>query len=127
MAFIVSLLVRPLDLFTAGFQLSFAAVFGILTLGWQLQRILLRRLPCGLPSRVSWLLSWAIRAAAASVGATAGTLPVLAASFNQITVLSILLNILIIPLASAAIALVFACTLMGLCCAGAAVARISPW
>lgn len=120
LAFIVSLLVRPLDLFTAGFQLSFAAVFGILTLGWQLQRILLRRLPCGLPSRVSWLLSWAIRAAAASVGATAGTLPVLAASFNQITVLSILLNILIIPLASAAIALVFACTLMGFVFAPAA-------
>ena len=44
LAFIVSLLMRPLDLFTAGFQLSFGAVFGILTVGWQLQRILLRRL-----------------------------------------------------------------------------------
>jgi len=44
LAFIVSLLMRPLDLFTVGFQLSFGAVFGILTVGWQLQRILLRRL-----------------------------------------------------------------------------------
>ena len=127
LAFIVSLLVRPLDLFNAGFQLSFAAVFGILTLGWQLQRILLRRLPRGLPSRVSWLLSWAVRAAAASIGATAGTLPVLAASFNQITIFSILLNILVIPLASAAIALVFVCTLMGLVFApAAAVAAYIP-
>jgi len=106
LAFIISLLMSPLDLFTAGFQLSFGAVFGMLTLGWQLRRWLLRRLP----RRLSWLGE----GVAASVGATAGTLPILAASFNQVTFFSILLNIVMIPLASAIITLVFICTLMGM-------------
>jgi competence protein ComEC len=112
LAFIVSLLLSPLDLFTAGFQLSFAAVFGMLTLGWQLRR----RLTRWLPRRLSKLGD----AVSASVGATAGTLPILAASFNQITIFSILLNIIMIPLASAAIALVFICTLLGVIFAPAA-------
>lgn len=37
-ALIISLLLRPLDLFTAGFQLSYGAVFGMITLGAQLKR-----------------------------------------------------------------------------------------
>ncbi len=112
LAFIAALLLSPLDLFMAGFQLSFGAVFGILTLGWQLQRWFSRRLP-------RWL-SWPGGAVSASAGATAGTLPVLAASFNRITFFSVLLNIVMIPVASAAIVLVFICTLAGLVYAPAA-------
>jgi competence protein ComEC len=62
---------------------------------------------------LAWLCAWIGKAVSASVGATAGTLPVLAASFNRISVFSILLNIFLIPLSSAIIVLVFICTLMG--------------
>ncbi len=103
LAFIVSLIINPLDLFMAGFQLSFGAVFGLLTLGTQLKRLLVK----ALPSRLSDMIS-------ASVGATAGTMPVLAASFNRLSVLSIVINIVVLPLASLAIVLAFITTLIGL-------------
>jgi competence protein ComEC len=112
LAFIASLLINPLDMFTAGFQLSFGAVFGMLTLGWQMRRWLAKRVP----RRLSWLNE----SASASVGATAGTLPVLAASFNRVSIFSIFLNLFLIPLSSAIIVLVFICTLMGVAFAPAA-------
>lgn len=105
-AFIISLIIRPLDLFTAGFQLSFAAVFGMVTLGWQIKywwnKILSKKL-----KRTGDALS-------ASIGATAGTIPVLASSFNRISTLSVIINLAVIPLASAATILVFISALFGL-------------
>lgn len=115
LAFIAALLISPLDLFMAGFQLSFGAVLGMLTLGWQLQRWFVRK---KLPRPLSWLGG----AVSASAGATAGTLPILAASFNRVTFFSMLLNVFLIPLASAIIVLVFICTLLGLIFAPAAAA-----
>lgn len=41
-AFILILAIRPLDLFSAGFQLSFMAVLGIFTLGDQMQALYIR-------------------------------------------------------------------------------------
>ena len=114
LAFILSLAICPLDLFNAGFALSFGAVFGILTLGWRINRWLAGRLPNRL-SFIGGLVS-------ASVGATAGTLPILAASFNRISVFSVVTNLFVIPLATAAIAMVFLCTLLGLLIGPAAMA-----
>jgi len=103
LAFIISLIINPLDLFMAGFQLSFGAVFGLLTLGAQIRRLLVNFLPTRLSDMIS-----------ASVGATAGTMPVLAASFNRLSVLSIVINIVVLPLASLAIVLTFITTLLAL-------------
>ncbi|MGE5495473.1 MAG: DNA internalization-related competence protein ComEC/Rec2 [Burkholderiales bacterium] len=105
LAFILSLLIRPLDLFTAGFQLSFAAVFGMLTIGNQARRLWDRALKKRLKRTGNAL--------AASAGATAGTMPILAASFNRLSTLSILVNLVIIPLASATTVLVFIAALFG--------------
>ncbi len=105
LAFILSLLVRPLDLFTAGFQLSFAAVFGMLTIGNQARRLWDKALKKRLMRTGNAL--------AASAGATAGTTPILAASFNRLSTLSIFVNLVIIPLASAATVLVFIAALFG--------------
>lgn len=106
LAFIVSLILRPLDLFTAGFQLSFAAVFGMITLSRQIKywwnKTFLKKL-----GRTGDAIS-------ASAGATAGTLPILASSFNRISTVSIIINLIIIPLASAATILVFIAALFGL-------------
>jgi competence protein ComEC len=87
----------------AGFQLSFGAVFGLLTLGTHIKRLLLKALPLRLSDMIS-----------ASVGATAGTVPVLAASFNRLSILSIVINIVVLPLASLAIVLTFLTTLLAL-------------
>ena len=103
LAFILSLILNPLDLFTVGFQLSFGAVFGILTLGWQLQRLLSKWLPVKLGGVV-----------AVSVGATAGTLPVTAAAFNRVSLLGLVSNIVVLPLASLVIVLSFITVALGL-------------
>lgn len=95
-AFIISLLINPLDLFSAGFLLSFGAVFGILTLGWQINRRLEKRTPAYLSGTIS-----------ATIGATAGTLPVMASAFNRVSLLGILTNIIAVPLASFAIVFSF--------------------
>lgn len=113
-SFVMALLLRPLDLFTTGFQLSYGAVLGMITLGSQIGGWLHRHL---LPAR----LSWAGNTFSASVGATAGTAPLLASSFNRVSTLSILINIVVIPLASAATVLVFIVTLVGAVWAQAAV------
>ena len=105
-AFMISLLISPLDLFSAGFRLSFGAVFGILTLGWQVQYWLKKRTHDKLKS-VNGVV-------AMSVGATAGTMPVLASTFNRISTFSVITNIFIVPLASLTIILVFISTLVGL-------------
>ena len=112
LAFIISLLLNPLGLFMAGFQLSFGAVLGILTLGAQVKRWMDKKLPRRL-DKLSAALS-------ASTGATAGTAPLLAAAFNRVSMLSILLNIVVIPIASAAIVLVFIAVLCGLIIGSAA-------
>jgi len=109
-AFIISLIINPLDLFMAGFQLSFGAVFGLLTVGTQLKQLLVKALPIRLGDMIS-----------ASVGATAGTMPVLAASFHRLSLLSIVINIFVLPLASLAIVLTFITVLIGLLMGQAAV------
>lgn len=106
LSFILSLIINPLDLFSAGFQLSFGAVFGILTLGWQMKYWLNRRLPQKL-QRGGDMLS-------VSAGATAGTMPILASAFNRVSTFSVITNVLIIPVATVAIVLVFIATLLGL-------------
>ena len=106
LAFILALVINPADLFSAGFQLSFGAVFGILTIGWQVEHWLKQRLP-----EKGACLAGAI---GISVGATAGTLPVIAMTFNRISVLGFLTNIVLIPFASMAIVLVFIAVLFGL-------------
>ncbi len=106
LAFVLSLIINPLDFFSAGFALSFGAVFGILTIGWQINYWLNKKMHDKLS---------AVRGAVSvSAGATAGTMPVLASMFNRVSTFGIITNIFVIPLASAAIVLVFISTLAGL-------------
>ena len=107
LSFLIILVINPLDLFSVSFQLSFGAVFGMLTLGWQVSRWTRKKLKGRFTSKAG-------EAVSASVGATAGTMPILAASFNRISTLSIVINIFVIPLASAATVLVFITTFAGI-------------
>ncbi|MGI5848533.1 MAG: DNA internalization-related competence protein ComEC/Rec2 [Christensenellales bacterium] len=113
LSFIIILIINPLDLFTASFQLSFGAVFGMLTIGWQIDRWMTKKL--------RGLLASVGRTVSASVGATAGTIPVLAATFSRVSTLSIIINIVVIPLASVGTVLVFISSFAGILFGSAAV------
>ncbi len=118
LAFILSLLIRPLDLFSAGFQLSFAAVFGMLTIGWQIRRLWAKAFKNRLPRTGN--------AISASAGASAGTVPLLASAFGKLPTLSIFINLIIIPLAGAATVLVFAAAIIGAALGSAAAFAAYP-
>ncbi len=103
-AFLLLLILNPLDLLSPGFQLSFGAVAGMLILGepmlaWQ------NRLFPGKKKRVSgrfWLFlhrQWqSIKTLPAlGIAAQIGTMLPLAAWYNEISLLGIFVNLLVIP------------------------------
>lgn len=106
LAMILALLINPLDLFSISFMLSFGAVFAIITLGWQIEYWLKRKMPKRI-GKLSGMI-------AMSVGASAGTMPILALKFNRISTFSVFTNILIILFASVAIVMVFISTVAGM-------------
>ena len=80
-AFLLILIVRPLDLFSAGFQLSFCAMLGIMTLGPVIENALERlRLPI-LQEEVS-----------ATASATAGVFLPTVQIFHRISLIGLVVN-----------------------------------
>lgn len=114
-AFVV-LLINPVYLFSVGFQLSLAAAAGIIVLGGHLSRLL---------ARVRFLPRRFSSAVAVSFSAQACTFPILVDSFGYTSGLSILLNLLFVPLISAAFCVLFAFT--ALACVFPAAAGVLLW
>jgi len=81
--------VDPASIATPGYQLSFGAVAGLVTVGQRIAGLL--------PPDTPRALAWAGRSAAASVGATAGTLPAAAWWFQSLAPLSVLANLVAVP------------------------------
>lgn len=103
-AALVSLIVRPLSLYDIGFQLSFAATWGILYLGPVLDGLLKNVI------RHTWL-----RAALwVSLAAQLATLPLIAWYYNLISLVSLLTNLAAVPLTGLILALGTASSLLGL-------------
>ncbi len=92
-AFIVSLLLRPLDLLSTSFQMSFAAVLGIVLLQ---KPVAARFCALGLPKGVSDTLS-------VSPAAQAGIAPVLLRVYGRSPLISVVANLPIVPVAAAAV------------------------
>ena len=89
-AAVLILIIRPLYLFDVSFLLSFLALFGIVSLASPLERAFKkRRMPSFLAS-----------ALALSVSTSVAILPVSATIFGSVSLLGVLLNVLIVPLAS---------------------------
>lgn len=82
---IVILLIEPADLFSISFQLSFAAVFFLLSLWSPLSN----RFP---------ELNWAVKLMAVSCVAQLGTMPLTLYYFHQLPLLAPLLSLVLIPL-----------------------------
>ena len=91
LAFLLIVSISPFALFTAGFQLSFTAVLGILLL-YPVFSAAFKRLPRPLGN------SFAL-----SISANVATLPATAANFNRLPLLAVAANLLVVPLAMLAI------------------------
>ncbi len=104
LAFLLILLIWPLELFSAGFQLSFLAVLGILTLGDRLTVLYnSRRKGRGRRSTIDR----AVSALTAALSASLFTLPVLLNTFHSVS----LIGLLVSPIACAAVAILMYCGL----------------
>ena len=95
-AAVAILLIDPSAIATPSFQLSFGAMLGLLRLTPRLVRYL--------PPDTTWCLRWTARSLAATVGATAGTLPASAWWFQQLPPLSPIANLVAMPLTAIVIA-----------------------
>jgi competence protein ComEC len=92
LAVLALLIWRPNDLWEPGFQLSFAATAGIVYLTpWLTGLLGDRRWP-----------SWQAAAVAVSLGAQAAVTPLMLAHFNQLSLIGIVANLAVVPLAGVA-------------------------
>lgn len=120
-AAVLVLLVSPVSLFDAGFLLSFSAVAGILCLSPTFSRLFSAWLPergandiggingiggangakNGKLSKLRKPLQALISLISVSLGATAATLPVMCRCFGYVSGVSLLLNVIVVPIVSA--------------------------
>jgi len=101
LAVIILLLINPLYLFGVGFQLSVVAVLSIITLSPNVKRLLVF-----LPDKFSGAI-------AVCLSAQVGTLPLLITSFGYVSVASLIINLVVLPLLSALYVIIFACVVLG--------------
>lgn len=106
---LIILFINPFDLFGAGFQLSFGAVLGLMLFTRPI-RSLLDRIPlkeradASKVGRFLGMLWRGIKAgASASLAAQIGIMPAQLSFFGTLPLLSVFLNLLVIPLASFAV------------------------
>ena len=97
-AAVLILLVRPLDLWSVSFQLSFAATAAIVLLASYAERFLHRR-----EWKHKWvgrIMSYIIGILIVSIAAQLGTLPITMYTFGQVSTYFLLTNLIVLPIAS---------------------------
>lgn len=105
------LLVRPLDLFSVSFQLSFAAVLAIVLLAPNLSS--LGGLPRGWRGALQQVGSYVIGLLVVSLAAQIGTMPLSLYYFGQCSNYFLLTNLLVLPLAGVIVVMGFGSLLLG--------------
>ena len=97
-AAVLILLVRPTDLWSVSFQLSFAATAAIIILARDVQQWWgLMNFRHTVPG---WILAWISGTVVISIAAQLGTLPVTMYYFHQVSTYFLLTNLIVLPLAS---------------------------
>lgn len=104
LAAIIILLFSPFSIFAKGFQLSFMAVFSIITLSKPIENFL-AKIKC--PEKLNETISM-------SLSVNLGLLCISAQHFNQINLISIFSNIIVIPIFSSCFCLMFLTSFLGL-------------
>jgi competence protein ComEC len=107
---------NPQFLFDLGFQLSFAATLSIVYLYGRLKELLFPFLKNTSAPWVKWVCSGFL----VSLSAQLGTQPIIAASFQKVPVISLVVNLLVVPLIGLVVALGFTSALLGLVSMGLA-------
>ena len=109
------LLVRPLDLWSVGFQLSFAATTAIVLLAKQCERLFHRIEMTGAQKRLyAWLLGTVI----VSIAAQLGTLPLTIHYFGYVSTYFLLTNLIVLPIATFLVPCGLVSLLLGGSCLG---------
>lgn len=99
---VIVLILFPMQLFSIGFLLSFASVFGIIFLNEPITKLLTKiKIPYKLASAIAITLS-----------TTIATLPIISSVFGYIPVSSLLSNILILPIFTIAYYMLFITTII---------------
>lgn len=101
LASLVVLTISPVQLFCAGFQLSFGVVTGIFVLSGVFNRLF-----SFMPKKLNSALSTAISAQMASI-------PISLAHFGTFSILSVFINVIFIPIASIIFVVIFFTALIG--------------
>lgn len=93
-AAVLILLVRPADLWSVSFQLSFTATAAIVMTASSMERFLLRQV------WKSKALNWVVGMIIVSLAAQIGTLPITMYNFGQVSSYFLLTNLIVLPLAT---------------------------
>jgi len=110
-AALIQTLIDPLQLFDMGFQLSFTAVFSIVYIYKRFEKLL----PAGLKEALfsKNAVRYVVQMFLVSLAALVGTIPITIYYFNRIPIISMISNLLIIPLIGLIGALGFAQVIIG--------------
>ncbi len=104
----------PAALHALSFQLSFAAMAGLLLLSRPLRALIPFKAPSkeerGARARLRWCVDWLLSTLAASLAASLATWPIVAEAFHRLSLAGLLSNLVALPVAS----------LLTICCAAAA-------
>ena len=95
-AALIILLIAPAQLFDVGFQLSFVTAWGLIIAATSLDRVWGDR-------RRSWYYNWIIYPLVLTTGAQLFSAPLIAMYFHRLPIISLVANIIIIPLVSIAV------------------------
>ncbi|MBU1872306.1 DNA internalization-related competence protein ComEC/Rec2 [bacterium] len=110
-AALIQTLIDPLQLFDMGFQLSFTAVFSIVYIYQRIETLLPEKIK---PSELhNNAVKYVFQMFLVSLAALIGTVPITIFYFNRIPIISMLSNIVIIPLIGVIGALGFAQVILG--------------
>ncbi|MBN2600475.1 MAG: DNA internalization-related competence protein ComEC/Rec2 [Candidatus Marinimicrobia bacterium] len=113
-AALIQTLIDPMQLFDMGFQLSFTAVFSIVYIYQRIESLLPENIkPSELHNNV---FRYVFQMFLVSLAALIGTVPITIFYFNRIPIISILSNLVIIPLIGVIGALGFAQVILGSIC-----------
>ncbi len=113
---LIILIWNPLFLFELGFQLSFVATLSIVYLHGRLKELLLPFLKATSPPWARWICSGLL----VSLSAQLGTFPIIAYYFQKAPIISIVANLLVVPLIGLAVSLGFTSALLSLVSMGLA-------
>ena len=110
-AAVLILLVRPLDLWSISFQLSFAATIAIVIFAKGMEKLV--PLPQSGNRWKNWIITYILGTITVSIAAQLGTMPITMYTFGQISNYFLLTNLIVLPIASFLVPIGLATVVLG--------------